>query len=197
MNLRIWKLGADCNKDVNIRTSIDYFRSHFVAEPMLSDWCPPPIRIEGKSKRLRDFVSWMNSAPVVSEKGRQALEPLLSGHCELLPLIELRGKPYYALNVLTKVDCLDHANSQILYANDDPMHILRIKSYGFNEDQVPPDIPIFKIPDDVGSVFVTRTFVDAVIASELRGASFEDPRSDPFGKIARGEPLNVVPGLSQ
>ena len=193
--MKLWKLGYDCNKDVNIRTAIDYFQKNFVAVPMADAWEPPEIRIEGKSKRLRDFVSWMNSAPVLSKKAVEALEPLISEHCEILPLIELRGKPYYALNVLTTVDCLDKTASDILYATDDPSHILRIKSYKFVEGKLPLNIPIFKIPDDVGCVFVTRSFIDAVIANGLRGSSFEDPAIDPFSKLARGEPLNIVPGL--
>lgn len=196
--MKIWRFGEDCNKDLVIRSPIDYFRDNFVAVRMGDDWCRPSyIRIEGKSKRLRDFVSWMNSAPVLSKKAVEALEPLIGQHCEILPLIELRGKPFYALNVLTTVDCLDKAGSDIFYASDDSSHILRIRSYKFDENKLPLNIPIFKIPDDVGCVFVTRSFIDAVIEMGLRGASFEDPAIDPFGKFAKGAPLNVVPGLPE
>lgn len=195
--MKVWKLGYDCNKDVNIRTAIDYFQKNFIAVPMADAWEPPAIRIEGKSKRLRDFVSWMNSAPVLSKKAVEVLEPLIGQHCEILPLIELRGKPFYALNVLTTIDCLDKAASDIFYASDDPSHILRIRSYKFNENKLPLNIPIFKIPDDVGCVFVTRSFIDVVIENGLRGSSFEDPAIDPFIKFAKGEPLNVISGLPE
>jgi hypothetical protein len=181
-----------------IRTHIDYFQTHFVAQLMAQSWQPPAIRIEGKSKRLRDFVSWMNQVPVISEKARITLEPLLGKNCEILPLTELRGKPYYGVNVLTVLDCLDHACSDILYAPDDPMKILRISRYVFDLEKVPRHIPIFKIPDDnFGSVFVQQPFVDLVIENGLCGASFEDPSVEPFAKIIRGESLNVVPELPQ
>ena len=196
--MKIWRFGGDCNRDINIRSPIDYFQDNFIARRMGENWPQPDyIRIEGKSKRLRDFVCWMSSAPVLSKKAVAALEPLIGQHCEILPLIELRGKPYYALNVLTTVDCLDNAASDILYATDDPSHILAINSYKFIEDKLPLNIPIFKIPDDVGCVFVTRTFIDTVIQHGLRGASFEDPAVEPFGKIAKGQSLNVVDGLPQ
>lgn len=195
MTSSLFKLGADCEKDVNLRTPIDYFKDHFVAREMALQWTSPPIRIQGKSKRLRDFVSWMSAAPVISEKARQALDSLITRHCEILPLIELHGKSHYALNVLTQVDCLDRERSDILYAENDPAHILRVKSYVLIPERVPEHVSIFKIPEDLGCVFVTQRFVDTVIANKLRGASFEDPTADPFAKFARGEPLNVVPGL--
>lgn len=193
----IWKLGADCNKDLVIRTAIDYFKSHFVGQPMYKKWSPPEVRVQGRTKRARDFVSWMSSAPVISEKAHQVLGSLIADHCEVLPLIELRGTSYYAINVLRTIDCLNHADSDILYADDDPLHIIRISSYVLDMDKVIKDVPIFKIPDDFGAVFVQRHFVDAVIKHGLRGASFEDPSAEPFGKIIRGETLNVVPGLPE
>lgn len=191
----VWKLAADSNKDLVIRTAIDYFKDHFVAQRMASNWVSPPLRIEGKSKRVRDFVSWMMSAPVVSERAKLALQPVIRDSCEILPLTQLRGKLFYVLNVLSIVDCLDHARSRIVYADDDPAHVLAIERYFFDERRVPADAAIFKIPDDLGCVFVTKLFVDAVLAHELAGASFHDPGIEPFGEIIQGRSLNVVPGL--
>ncbi|MBI5369522.1 MAG: hypothetical protein HZA54_20990 [Planctomycetes bacterium] len=195
----IWELHADPNRDIVLRTAIDYFQTHFVGERIGLGWRPPPIRVQGGTKkRLRDFVSWMSSAPVLSEKSRSALLPLIGEHCEFLPLITLRGKPYYALNVLTTIKkCLNHRASDILYSPEDPKRILQISAYHFYEDRIPSDTPAFKIPEDAGCVFVTESFVDAVIVSGLRGASFHDPAANTFGKLARGETLNVVPGLPE
>ena len=91
MAQEIWKLLSGNDPDLVIRTEIDYFQTHFVSEPM-SNWKPPSIRIQGKSKRLRDFVSWMNSAPVLSQKAKDYLEPLIGAHCQFFPVIELRKK---------------------------------------------------------------------------------------------------------
>src|SRR6266404_3381978 len=93
--LPVWKLTTDSNRDLNLRTEIDYFQTHFVGKSMRDDWQPPLLRISGKSKRLRDFVSWMSSAPVISANARQALEGLIAPYVEILPLIELRGNLYH------------------------------------------------------------------------------------------------------
>ncbi len=196
--MKVWRFRSSCNKDLALSSPIDYFKENFIAERMGEKYPRPSyIHIDGKSKRLRDFVSWMLSAPVVSEKAVKVLEPLIGTFCEILPLIELRGKNYYALNVLKLVDCLDLASSDIHYADDNPSHILRIRRYKFLEEKIPADIPIFKIPEDIGSVFVTRLFIDIVIANKLHGAAFEDPSVDSLSKIIKGESLNVIPELME
>lgn len=124
MTASVYVLHADGNKDVTLEPDLTYFQTHFIAEPMAQGWHPPSARIIGKTKRLRDFVSWMNSAPVISPAATEVLRPLIGAHCELLPLVELRGELYSAVNVPTTVNCLAHARSQIVYSTDDPDHIL-------------------------------------------------------------------------
>ena len=135
----------------------------------------------------------MNSAPVLSQKAKDCFEPLLGPHCQFFPLIELRRKQYYAVNVTTLVDCLDTTKSEIVYASDEPDHILAVNRYAFKP--VTKRSPIFKLPQYDGAVFVTRPFVEAVIAGGLRGAVFADPARNELEKLMRSEPLNVVPGV--
>lgn len=202
MSISVWGFGPDANNDLSLQVDsgvegTKYFNTHFIAKSMREDWNAPTLRILDKSRRLRDFVSMSLSAPVISEKAKQALESLIGSHCEILPLIELRNKVYYAVNVLTVVDCLNHKWSKISYSPSDPGRILSISSYIFDVKKIPSDVPIFKIPEDMYSVFVTKLFVDAVIANGLRGACFDDPTISPFIKIGAGEPLNVVSGLPE
>lgn len=192
----IYRLFTDCNKDLGLRTDLDYFQSHFIGKPMAANWKPPAVRILGKSKRLRDFVAWMLKAPVISEKAKNALQPLIAPHAEILPLIELRGKMFFAVNVTTLVACLDKEKSDILYAPDEPGRILNISRYFFNESRVKP-VPIFKLLEFPIDVFVTRPFVDAVISNGLRGAAFGDPSVSPFDAILAGRSHNVVPGVPE
>src|SRR5205823_590303 len=109
----LWIFSAEANHRLVIRTAIDYFQRHFIAQRMANGWKPPPIVIRGTSLPIRDFVSWMMSAPVISEKACRALAPLIREHCEILPLTKLRNKTYYAVNVLTTIDCLDVESSDI------------------------------------------------------------------------------------
>ena len=190
-----WKFVADCNQDLVIRSEIDYFQRHFIGRSMVDDWKPPLLRISGGSKRVRDFVSWMLSAPAISEKARCALKDLIEPYAEILPLIELRGKPYWAVNVLKVVDCLDRERSEISYSPDDG-RILNVWKYVFREERL-ESVPIFKVAGDLGQVFVTRSFVDAVIANSLRGAAFADPGVSSFAAMIQGDSPNVIPGVPE
>ena len=134
------------------------------------------------------------SAPVISEKACGSLEHLFSGHCEILPLIELRRKLYYAVNVLTTVNCLDEEKSDICYAIDDPSYILSIRRYHLRNEMIPSGVSIFNIPQDVGTVFVTKTFVESVRVNQLRGGMLLDPTVGIFEGLIRPE-LNLVPDL--
>ena len=104
MPQNIWSLrSADKGNLSLIPHDLDYFQNHFVGKAMTEQWNPPPVKISGKSLRLRDFVSWMVQAPVISERAKVSLQPVLGEHVEFLPLLKLRGIPYYAVNVLELV----------------------------------------------------------------------------------------------
>ncbi len=192
MTLDVWRLVLESNRDLVIRTDLDYFQDHFVGKP-IDNWAPPPITVRGKSKRLRDFVSWMLMAPVVSDRAKGALEELLEPHVQVLPLIQLRGKQYYAINVTRLVDCLDRQRSDVVYDRRDSSRILNIYRFRFAASRL-ESVPIFKLPDYPDEVFVRGSFVEAVKKHDLRGAAFADPGGAAFEAILRGDSQNVVAG---
>ena len=67
---------------------------------MASHWEIPPVTIIGKSHKSADFVLWMQTAPIVSTKAKEALESLYSDLLEFLPFHSVRGVPHFAMNVL-------------------------------------------------------------------------------------------------
>lgn len=175
--MKIWRLAVDSKNALGlIPADLDYFNEYFIGKPMKDQWNPPPFKIAGKSAKLREFVSWMTTAPVISEKAKKALEGLISPCAEILPLVKLRGKPYFALNVTCVVDCLDLAKS-----------VERGAKNNFGEVYFDPkrirDVPIFRAKGDLGELFVTEAFVDAVLKSDLQGAAFQNPAEDPFGYV--------------
>jgi hypothetical protein len=191
--MNTWILGTNGNGSKYIRTRIDYFNEFFVAQRIGPSWTPPEIRIGNTSKPTKDFMSWMLSAPVMSEKAIIALSQLIDPHCEILKLIKIKKIQYFALNVITVVDCLIRQESDIVYRSNDPLEVMNIWTFALDEAKIPQDIPIFKIPDDnFGTVFVRRSFADVVIQHGLTGASFMDPRVNSFGPILKGLPLNVI-----
>ena len=186
MDTRVWELATESNKDVVIRTDLRYFRTHFVGKSMADTWEVPELDIQGKRKRLRDFVSWESSAPVISERAVEALRPLLEPHVEFLPLVKLRRKQLYAVNVLTLVDCLDWERSEVHFGSDDPNRVVMIWKASFDPARV-QDVPIFKLPRYTGATFVRRPFIDAVLEAGLQGAYFVDPY-DPMRYVFQKSP---------
>jgi hypothetical protein len=89
----IWRLSMCANNYLSlIPHDLSYFNSHFIGKPMALDWFAPPVVIDGKSKKLPDFMSWMTSAPVVSEKAKIALSPCLDGFAQFLPFHDIKEK---------------------------------------------------------------------------------------------------------
>ncbi|WP_188564879.1 hypothetical protein [Undibacterium terreum] len=193
---KVWRLAIAANKYMGlIPGSLEFFQTNFLGRPMVDRWVPPAVSVSNKSKPLADFLSWMIAAPVVSERAAISLAVFASSF-ELLPLIELRGKNYFALNVLEVLnDVLDRDASEIDYFSDGTPMNLRTASF-----QVVPVLPIFKVgiskthvfPD----IFVTRKFANILIENGLTGCRLIDPQVDRFAASLRGTPLpNMVEGI--
>lgn len=189
MMMSVWQLWSNTKRAVSLQTDISYFADHFDGAPMPKDWTPPEIKVVAPSQRNTDFISWLATVPVVSEKAKEALSSLIGPYVQFLPLIKLK-KQYYAMNVIHLVDCLDEETSRVTYRDDGT--ILNVYECFFKEDRL-IEVPIFKLPNYTNSVFVTRSFVDCVIDNRLRGAQFQDPSQDYFGLIMQGKPINCVP----
>ncbi len=168
-----------------------YWRVNFAGERMSEDWPLPPLKILGKSKKLGDFVGWTFRAPIVSARAKDVLQPLVREDVHFLPFHELRGKPYFAMNVLRVEDYLDNERSEGQRWPDGTL--LTYHRYVFREN-LPADLPpIFKVTPS-SSVFVTRRFADAIVQNKLTGACLQDPYKG-LTLVARGEQLNVYPGV--
>ena len=180
--INVWVFRPDGHHDMVLRTDLNYFKTHFVGESMKATWVPPQFEIIGKSKKLRDFVSWMLQAPVISERAKIALEPLVGRYAEILPLTQLRNRMFYGVNVTKFIDCLDLEKSDVVYSADES-RVMHVWSYVFHQSKL-EDVPIFRLPHG-GHIFVTQSFVDAVQKSGLQGAKFTDPAASQLFQICR------------
>jgi len=187
----VYGLRSRANETASLQTGLQYFHTHFIGETMSSEWSPPELTVLNKSKPLKDFISFELTAPPVSQRAKEALEPLIGLYCEFLPLIRLKNIDYYAINVLHVVDCIDREKSKILYSPVDPERILTVSEYRFIESKI-PDVPIFKALAS-NEPFVRRDFVDCVIDNLLTNAVFRDPAVSALPLITRGQDINVVP----
>jgi hypothetical protein len=158
---------------------------------MGDSWVPPPFGISGKSKRLRDFVAWELTAPLVSMRGRDALQQICKDHAEFLWFAKLRTTDYFAINVTTVLDVLDPLRSDFRTFRG---NVIEVKRAVFARTVGLP--AIFKVPQS-SSVYVTQSFVDVVLESSLRGLSLADPAVEHLPMVAKGQSINVVPGVEE
>lgn len=191
MRLSVYKLAVASDRSIVLRARLSWIEQHFDGKSLKDYWQPPLLMLLNKAKPLKDFIAFDLKAPVVSDRARVALAPLIGPYCECLPLINIEGIDYYAVNTLTVCDCVDLARSDILYSPDDPQRILTVNRYAFVETAV-PDLPIFKV-FPYGPVFVRQPFVDCVIEHGLTNAEFYDPSVDALQLLSQGKSPNVVP----
>jgi hypothetical protein len=143
--------------------------AEFDGRRLADSWKPVACRIY-RVGRSGDFPSLLNHVPVFSERAWQALEPLLRGYVEALPLETEEGR-FLAINVLELLDCLDETRSEVERLPDG--HIIFIDRYVFREDCL-GDTPMFKLPQlSLTQVLVSERFKSAVEEHGLEGLIFQ------------------------
>jgi hypothetical protein len=132
---------------------------------------------------------WFGGVPVVSQRAIDVLGELLLPHTELLPIEVAPSSSgfeydYFAVNVITVVDCLDHDRS--LFKRYSTGRIMKIERYSFIENRI-SGIPIFKIPESTTvSVFVSSKFRSAYKQAGLTGWRFEKVYPQTFLQRLKG-----------
>lgn len=195
----IWRLLVGGKKHLGlIPHELAYFNSHFMGQPMPVSWKPPPAEIDGKSKKAADFIDWVRGAPVLSKKAVDVLGPVVGASAQFLPFHDIKGKPYFAMNVVAlESGLLVESQSDILYTSGEPRRLLKLKKAAFAADAKPKS-PMFKVSlhgDVWDDIFVTEPFAQAIVSHALTGVALADPMSDPMDFILAGKSPNVVPGV--
>lgn len=178
VNTDVYALYIDSNKSLNVYLDDekfdDFYEKNFRGMKMAKNWASPPLKLSGATLPLKDFVSGILAAPLVSENARITLVPILTSYVEFLPAIKLRGIPYYFLNVIKMVDCLDIKNSEIDYTSDNSGRILNVRQFSFVQTKL-PNAPIFKVPEDPGIIFVRDPFIKVILNNKLTGIGVQNP----------------------
>ncbi len=205
-DIRIWRLES-CSDDYTAldcpAEGLSYFDKNFVCEPMAETWQPPEVTLSGKSKKLPDIMGWQVGAELVSQRAKLLLEPILASHVEFLPFDAIKGKPYFAMNVLQQmsVDILDIQRSKFLFPKEgkktvENVDVLEAAVFKDLPENLPP---IFKlrIRSDylLAKIYVTQPFVDVVVQHQLTGIELADPGEYALPYILDRKSMNVVPGV--
>jgi hypothetical protein len=165
---------------------LSYFLDRFCGAKMGDGWAPPKVTFSNSKRKPRDFVSWMPCVPVVSEAAKSVVESIAKDCVEFLPIFEIRGRNFYAMNVTHLTNALDRERSDVEYFDDDSLEIMRLKSavFSFGTDEVPP---VFKVQGVAGDVYVNRRFAELVRENALSGAIFINPETDVLSRIIHQE----------
>lgn len=140
--------------------------------PLTPVWTPQPV--EGRVRTFNDYPCVNLMIPAFSRRAVDSLRDLLEPNGELLPLASTVGE-YYAYNVTTVVDILDHEKSEVDWMGNDSnsAHVIasQITRYECAADKV-AGLSIFRIVEKPSSTYVSQVFVDRVDQHALQGFHF-------------------------
>ena len=128
----------------------------------------------------------------MSKRAKELIQNLCGDDVEFLRFHDLKGKPYYAMNVLRVVDVLDIESCD--GARDDSGKLFYANKFSFKKSakNLPP---MFKEPVFLTTIFVTEPFANMAIENELTGLALSDPSIDELSLIVQSKDLNVVEGI--
>jgi|SRR5579872_694815 len=161
-------------------------------------WVPPMICLDkhdtqGQSTHCGDILGGINNLLLFSAKACQALNDLIAGRGELLPVMCDEGE-WWCFNVTRALDALDLERSEVLRFSDG--EIMRIAQHVFNAEVVRSE-SIFKTRQvSFSSIFVTDRFVEAVNAAGLLGFEFKPLWNSETGPIVPPR-MPIKPGTVQ
>jgi hypothetical protein len=135
---------------------------------MAQTWTPQ--RVFGQVKPHNDYPCVNLTVPAFSRRAVEALRAFLEPNGELLPLVSSVGE-YYAYNITTVVDILDHQRSEIKWFQGGHDIALRIMRYDCIPEKL-VGLSIFRLVEKPASTFVHQMFVDRVRQHGLQGFSF-------------------------
>lgn len=139
------------------------------ANPIEKKWTSVQVKLE-KSYEMGDFAYLRPGVPVVSSSALEILRPIISVDVEFLP-INLESEPFFAIHVLTTLDCLDMKRSEIVRFPSGG--IMDIDKFVLKAGCV-AEHAMFRLKKAESKyVFVSDEFKSVVTKNNLKGAIFK------------------------
>lgn len=150
-------------------------KMHSKSISLSASWSPVAVHgFEDNPGVEGDFPALSNRSkiPVFSQRAWDVLEPLI-GYCsEALPIRYPTGQPFYIINVMDIIDCLDEERSEVKRYTDGG--IMRVVSFCLKTDLLHGK-HIFKTPLKSGAdIIVSDEFRRWVEENNLRGLRFRE-----------------------
>ena len=112
---RFFKYTPDYNRYETVglrKVEIGYCYQFEDGKPLAEKWESPDVKIVANRGKRGDFPGWDDSMPVFSPRALQILTPLIGSSAEALPIRVEGTFPYYLINVLDTIDCIDLEQSK-------------------------------------------------------------------------------------
>lgn len=172
--MRVYRLDVAERQQWILPTEDEDFERFFALDGTpVRDWSPPRMEFldvdgNGEPRCYSDFP-WLGShAPIVRERARDRLTPLLLRYGEFLPLD--CDEPVWLFNVTHVIDALDEEASAIVRFDDGD--ILDIERFVFRSEAIGEAL-VFKLPMRASCTFVTAPLVSRIGSLGLEGVRFE------------------------
>lgn len=179
--MKVYKLRSDedsmdlmLDKSVSAEHPIE---SKFKGESKLPMWTPP-IMYTNNERKYSDFPRYLSGQPIVSEKVKDILLPIVAEEVETLPLAHPELK-LFMLNITNVIDCVDYRRSVIKLTGKG--NFARFIKLVFDFSKIPEKTYVFKIKETaIVQVFVTEAFKELVELHDLKGLDFSEVYDSAF-----------------
>lgn len=174
--MKIWKLIFDADNYEWFIPSPPWLSDmiqSFCGNSLQNEWVPIEVECGEPEKALpiSDFPLLYSHIPVLSSKAFTILSPTIKDDVEFLQIAH-KGEDYYALNVVSILNCVDYQKS-VFRRFPSTGRIMAFQQYAFNVSEV-KNHHIFKIPDEpLRYPFVSDQFRSLCIENKLTGCKFE------------------------
>ncbi|WMJ74181.1 hypothetical protein RCC89_13540 [Cytophagaceae bacterium ABcell3] len=148
---------------------------------LCSSWFPENVLFEMSEeggKVLADSVPNHALLHIVSPRLKDLLEIHAKDCIEFLPIGILDHKkfpvetPYYIMNVLRTLPCMDEERSDFVRSAIDKSQVHHIKRLVLDEDQIPDDANIFRLGQERDLILVRSDLAEAIKREGMTGIYF-------------------------
>lgn len=167
--MKVWKLYTKPNCFVVVTKHEEDFETLDSSGKYIEGYVPIEVETIKRKSSNTDVAYYRQYVPVVNEKTKQLLEPLLGDRVQFCKLVH--EKELWAINVIQVIDCLD--KERTVHDNLSPGKIGYISELHLFTHLLDENVLIFKIPEQVNiRVYVTQAFIDFVNQHKIKGFEF-------------------------
>lgn len=172
MTLYLFTLKPEGFKELDLpegQSYADFNCLRWNGDSKLADWKAPELALftnefSQGNEQDGDFLKFRGGAPVITEKVKNLLSPLMQDCIEFLP-VKIANETRYILNVICVLDIVDKSKSKFKIYSDGTIGPCQHAYLNINEESK----PIFKVAGYFPRIFVTQKLQQVINQEQLSG----------------------------